>query len=474
MNCDNMARILDKKSSLYILAVVTLGAFLIPFMGSSLNVSLPSIGRDFALDLVFLNWIPTVFILANTAFILPLGRMGDLFGRKKIFTLGVLIFTISSFFLTAATSANFLIIFSFMQGIGCSMIFATGMAILSSVFPLGSRGESFGIYITSVYLGLFLGPILGGFLTQNFGWRSIFLFNIPLGLIMLFMLIFKINKDWIGSKGEIFDLKGTLIYVPSIIILLYGFTTIFSIIGRIMIIGGVLGLLTFFKLESHNKYPLIQVKIFRSAVPLLSSGATLLLNSSTSAVWVLVSLYLQLVQSLTPFNAGIILTIQPLLVTIFSPFAGRLSDNIGGAPISLIGITITTIGLFLATFISIETSLLLIIVFALIMGAGTALFASPNSNTFMSSIDRKYFGSASATFSTLIFTGQLLSMALVLLIFSSTLGGMKISPSQYSEFIWSLKKVFSLFTVISLLGTILIFLILVKIKDNDKEMKINN
>ncbi|MBU4534617.1 MAG: MFS transporter [Euryarchaeota archaeon] len=460
-----MNYIIDKKSSLYILIVVILGAFLIPYTGSSLNVSLPSIGKDFALDLVVLNWIPTVFILANAAFILPFGRLGDIFGRKKIFTIGVSIFTLSSFLAAAAPSAFFLIVFSFMQGLGCSMIFATGVAILSSVFPLGSRGEFFGIYVTSVFMGLFSGPILGGFLTQNFGWRSIFLFNIPLGLIIIFLIYARIKTDWIGSQGENFDIKGTVIYIPSVIFILYGFTTVFTVLGKILIISGVLGLLIFLKLESSEEYPIIHPQIFKKTVPLLSSSASLLLNTSTSAVWVLISLYLQLIQSISPIAAGVILAIQPLLVAIISPFAGRLSDRIGGAPLSSIGIILTVLGLYMATFLEVDTPIVLIMMLGVILGVSNALFASPNTNTFMGSVDRRYFGSASATYSTLIFSGQLLSMAIVLLVFSSLLGGLVIDSSEYAQFMLSLKITFSIFTFVCILGTILIFLILIKSKN---------
>lgn len=459
-----MARVLDEKSSLYILIAVTLGAFLIPYMGSSLNVSLPTISRDFAVDLVVLNWIPTAFILANAAFILPFGRLGDLFGRKKVFTTGVLIFTLASLLAAIAPSAYFLLFFSFLQGLGCSMIFATGVAILSSVFPMGSRGESFGIYVTSVYLGLFLGPLLGGFLTQNLGWRSIFLFNIPLGLIMLSILFLKVKKDWIGSPGESFDLKGTLIYLPSVIILLYGFTTIYTLSGIILILGGILGIVAFLKIEKENRYPLLQLRLFKSAVPLLASGAILLLNTSTSAVWLLISLYLQFIQLLTPINAGIILAINPLVVAIISPFAGRLSDNIGGASLSLLGLIITVLGLFLAIFIGLDTSLFFIIVLAIILGIGIAVFSSPITNTFMASVDHAYFGSASATFSTFIFVGQLSSLAIVLLVFATTLGAVEVDYSYNLEFILSLRIIFIIFTLLCLLGVILISFMWLKLK----------
>ncbi len=161
-------KIYDKKVRNTALLVVALGSFLIPFMGSSLNIALPIIQKDLGVNIILLSWIPTVFVLANAAFILPFGRLGDIIGRKRIFTYGVLIYTVASLLAGLSTSGILLIIFSFMQGFGCSMIFATGVALLSSVYPSNQRGEALGIYVTAVYIGLFLGPLLRGFSGSEF------------------------------------------------------------------------------------------------------------------------------------------------------------------------------------------------------------------------------------------------------------------------------------------------------------------
>ncbi|MGB9200855.1 MFS transporter [Methanobacterium sp.] len=195
----------DKNIKNTALLVVALGSFLIPFMGSSLNIALPIIQKDLAVNIILLSWIPTVFVLANAAFILPFGRLGDIIGRKRIFTYGIIVYTIASFLASISNSGSSLIIFSFLQGFGCSMIFATGVALLSSVYPSHQRGEALGIYVTAVYIGLFLGPILGGFLAQNFGWRSIFLFNIPFGLLLIFLIKLRLPREWKGSEREKFE-----------------------------------------------------------------------------------------------------------------------------------------------------------------------------------------------------------------------------------------------------------------------------
>ncbi|MCK9151209.1 MFS transporter [Methanobacterium alcaliphilum] len=461
-----MSEVLDKKNSRYVLAVVILGAFLIPFMGAALNVSLPSIGNEFLIDLVWLSWIPTAFILANAAFILPFGRLGDIYGRKKIFTSGVIIFALASLMAALSPSGILLIISSFLQGLGCSMIFATGVAILSSVFPVETHGQSFGIYIAAVYAGLLAGPILGGFLTQTFGWRSIFLFNIPLCIAILSLIVLKLNQDWSGSYKENFDIKGTLIYIPSISILLYGFTNVFQWYGQLMIGLGILFLILFIIIEYKTFNPLINPRIFKKIVPGISSLTTILMITSTSAVWTLISLYLQYIQTLSPLIVGIILSIQPLIVAIFSPFTGKLSDNINGAYLVLIGMILISMGLFLGIFIELNTPLIAIVMLAVLLGLGNALFSSPNTNIFMGSVDKKFYGSSSAVLSTIIFTGQLLSLGILILIFTGTLGGLEVVPSQYGTFIISLKDTFTIFTALSIIGTLIISLLVLKIGKN--------
>ncbi|MGZ7210122.1 MAG: MFS transporter, partial [Methanobacterium sp.] len=193
-----------------VLITVILGSFLIPFMGTSINLALPSIQREFLLDAVLLSWIPTAFILANAALILPFGRLADIKGRKKIFLYGVITYTFASFLAAISPSGILLLIFSFLQGIGCSMIFGTGVALISSVFGPRERGKAYGIYVAAIYTGIFSGLVLGGFLIQQLGWRSIFIFNIPFGLLLMLIVLLEIKPDWTGSKGEKFDFIGAI------------------------------------------------------------------------------------------------------------------------------------------------------------------------------------------------------------------------------------------------------------------------
>ncbi|RLB87392.1 MAG: MFS transporter, partial [Deltaproteobacteria bacterium] len=199
------------------LVVATLSSFLTPFMGSSVNIALPSIGKEFLMNAVLLSWVATSYLLSAAMFLVPFGKVADIHGRKKIFTYGILLYTLSSFLSAVSTSAITLICFRILQGIGSAMIFGTGVAILTSVFPVGERGKALGINVAAVYLGLSLGPFFGGFLTQNFGWRSIFLANVPLGVIIIIFVFWKLKEEWAEAKGEEFDFIGAIIYSLSLV-----------------------------------------------------------------------------------------------------------------------------------------------------------------------------------------------------------------------------------------------------------------
>lgn len=194
------------------LLVATLANFLTPFMSSAVNIALPAIGLEFATSAILLSWVPTSFLLAAAMFAVPFGRIADIYGMKKIFKYGIIIFTISSFLSAIAPSTESLIIFRILQGFGGAMIFVTGLAIITSVYPPQERGKAIGINMATVYIALSLGPVLGGMMTQYLGWRSLFYTMIPLGVLILILTYWKLNDEWAECKGEKFDIKGSIYY----------------------------------------------------------------------------------------------------------------------------------------------------------------------------------------------------------------------------------------------------------------------
>lgn len=174
-----------------ILLIATLATFLTPFMGTSLIIALPTIAKDLTVNAILLSWISTAYILTSAMFAVPFGKIADIYGMKKIFTYGIVILTISTLLAAISPSAEFLVVTRAVQGIASAMIFVTGLAIITSVFPSQERGKAIGINITAAYVGLVMGPVLGGFLTQYLGWRSVFYFIVPLCLMVLVLVIWK-------------------------------------------------------------------------------------------------------------------------------------------------------------------------------------------------------------------------------------------------------------------------------------------
>ena len=435
------------------LTIATLAAFFIPFMGSSVNIALPTIGQAFGLDAVSLSWVATSFLLAAAMFLLPFGRLADIHGRKRFFTWGIAIYTIASFLSAVSTSGLALILFRGLQGLGGAMIFSTGIAILTSVFPRAERGKVLGISVGAVYLGLSFGPSIGGLLTQQFGWRSVFLVHVPIGLLIVALIVAKLKGEWADARGEVFDWVGSLIYSISLMAVVYGLSLLPQALGGWIALIGAIGLTLFIGWELKAPSPLMNIRLFQtSTVFAFSNLAALLHYSATFAVGFLLSLYLQYIKGYGPQTAGIILIAQPVVMAIFSPYAGKLSDRMEPRIVASAGMGLTALGLFLFTVIDNQSGVLMVVANLIVLGLGFALFSSPNTNAVMSSVDKKYFGVASGTLGTMRLTGQMLSMGIATLIFAVYIGRVQITPEQYPLFLKSTQVAFLVFGLLCLAG----------------------
>ncbi len=437
---------INKTSALLITAS---GSFLTPFMGSSVNIALPSIGKEFSMDAILLSWVSTGYLLAAAMFLVPFGRIADIYGRKKVFSYGIMAFTVFSFLSGISTSPAMLLAFRVLQGIGGSMTFGTGVAILTSVFSQGERGKALGFNVTSVYLGLSLGPFAGGFLTEHLGWRSVFLVVVPLGLMVLGAILWKLKGEWAEARGERFDWVGSLFYSLTLVAIINGFSLLPRLYGGELILIGAMGLGIFIKWEMKVKSPVLDISLFRdNRVFALSNLAALINYCATFGVGFLLSLYLQYLKGYSPSHAGTILVCQPAMQAIFSSFAGRLSDKIEPRAVASIGMGFCAFGLFFLIFLQERTSVEFIILSLVLLGFGFALFSSPNTNAVMSSVDKKFYGVSSGTVATMRLVGQALSMGLTMLIFSLYIGRVQITPESYPLFLKSAQTAFAIFAVL--------------------------
>ncbi|MBW1721353.1 MAG: MFS transporter [Deltaproteobacteria bacterium] len=431
------------------LIVATISSFMTPFMGSSINLALPAISKQFQIGAVLLSWVATSYLLASAVSLVPFGRIADIHGRKLVFSWGILLFTLSSLLCALSFSASALILFRIFQGIGSAMVFSTGIAILTSVFPPWERGKVLGINVAAVYVGLALGPSLGGFLTQHLTWRSVFLANIPFGLIVIFLVWWRLPGEWAEARGESFDVPGSLLYTLAVFGAMYGLSLLPEVKGALILLGGLVCLTIFIIWEERTENPVFELRLFRTnRVFAFSSLAALINYSATFAVTFLLSLFLQHIKGLSPQKAGMVLMAQPVVMAIFSPLAGRISDRVEPRVVASLGMALTTAGLLFFTFADSSISLAGLTGGLVLLGLGFAVFSSPNTNAIMGSVEKRFYGIASGAVGTMRLLGMLISMAVVTFLFSLLIGHARITPQNHSLFLKSMKASFLVFSLL--------------------------
>lgn len=442
------------------LLTTTSASFLTPFISSATNIALPKIGLEFALDTVMLGWVQTSFLLTTGIFLVPFGKAADTLGRKRVFVTGLVVYTLASLFASIANSAVVLITFRIFQGIGGAMLAATSVAILSSVFPPRERGRVLGINVASVYTSIALGPFLGGILTEHFGWRSVFLVNVPVGLITL-LLTLRLRQEWRGSPGEKFDFLGSTLYGLSLAAIMWGTLStssygagLHSPPAYVLAIGLSL-MIGFAVWEMRIKNPVLDIRLFVQNRTFSLSNISALINyGATYALSFLLSLYLQVVKGMPPQLAGTVLVAQPVVQALLSPVAGWLSDKVSPGVVASVGIALNSLGLLILSTIDVNTEISSIILMLVLMGIGFALFSSPNTNAVMSSVGRERFGVASAILSTMRTLGQTFSIAVATLVLSLFIGSEVLSPSDLGGFITGMHSAFLIFAFMCAVGVV--------------------
>ncbi len=426
--------------SAVILFVVSAVQFLTPFMLSALGVALPAIGREFSASAVQLGLVETVYIFAFSLFLLPAGRLGDIYGRRRIFTTGVLVFTSGTVLLSLAFTIESFIVFRFLQGCGGAMISGNSVAILASVYPPAKRGRAMGIITGCVYMGLSLGPVLSGFMVTHVGWRWIFYLAVLVEVGCLLLTVLKLKGEWADARGERFDLAGSFLYVISLFSLIYG--ALHQKEGGMypaLMASGALGFPIFLAFERRCSSPILDVGlVISNRVFAFSNLATLINYGASSGIAFFFSLYLQVVRGHSPQGAGWILIIQPVVQAILSPFCGRLADQVSPAGLATAGMAICALSLALASQIHAITPMYVIMGMLALMGVGFSLFSSPNTTTVMGSVPPKSYGVASSFLATMRTMGMLCSMTIITLVFRHFMGDHPVSAETRSSFLASM------------------------------------
>ncbi len=411
-----------------VFAIVAIGVFMSTLDSSIVNISLPTIAREFGVPLSgSVEWVLISYLVMTAAVLLTAGRLADMFGRKAVWAVGLFIFTGGSALCGAATSLGFLIAARALQGLGGALLFASSPAMLTSAFPAHERGRALGLNAVIVALGVSVGPPLGGFITAYFSWRWIFYVNVPIGIIGIIATLRVLTEKLHRTPGK-FDPVGAILLAVGLALVTAGlsFGQELGWTSPLLISGLVVGaaaLVAIPFVEKRISDPIIDLRLFRNRV-FLSANLSLVLNFlALFAVSFIMPFYLEQLRGFPTQLVGLLLTPLPIIIAIVAPFSGSLADRFGSTRwLAAGGLAIACIGLILLSQLNAQSSIFDIVWRLVVTGFGQALFQSPNNSALLGSVSPQQRGVASGFLATGRVMGQSLSVALAGAIFAN-LGG---------------------------------------------------
>jgi MFS family permease len=362
---------------------------------------------------------------------LPAGKLADNYGRKRIYAYGLALNAFSSLMCGIGTSIEWVLFWRFVQGGSSSMIFGTGVAIITSVTPANKRGTALGITAACIYIGLTIAPAVSGWLTELWGWRSVFLFQVPIVMALLLLMKMRLTGEWKNDVKTRYDWWGTLIFALFSVFLVYGLSVLPSTWGGVFLGLSAANLTLFIVHQSRSRRPLIRVQMFRdSRVFSMSLTTSLLMYASNFPLVFLMSLYLQYVKGMSPSHAGQVILVQALAMAIMAPLSGKLADRFQARLVATSGCVIVACGLLVLSLMDPDTSVIYIAGSLLLIGIGFGLFSTPNNNAIMGSAQSHEVGVASASMNLFRTIGNLLGMSLVNLMVHYYLGEAQFTEEQ--------------------------------------------
>lgn len=420
---------IDSKRVRLIILAVAVGNFMSALDSSVVNIALPSISRHFQAPLYIIEWVVMSYLLVISSMLLTYGRLGDMYGHKNIYITGFTIFTAGSLLCGLAPTIALLIAFRAVQALGAGMLMAMGPAIVTDVTPAHKRGKALGATAVAVSVALTTGPVLGGFLTTNFGWQSIFYINIPIGIIGI-LWAYYIIPPASRCETQTFDIAGALTVFLALMSLLvplsytekYGWGNPYIIIS---LISGILLLLVFVQIERRVKYPMMDLGLFRSRLFTMSNISALINYMSQFSVTLLMPFYLQQLRGLSPSEAGLMIIPMPVTTMIVAPISGALSDRFDSRYISSTGMGLISLGILLLSRLNIDSPNSYITGALFLIGLGSGLFQTPNNSAIMGSVPGNRRGIASGMLATMRNMGMVMGIAVSGALFSSRMGYLK-------------------------------------------------
>ncbi len=416
-----------------VLLVVCISAFLTPLALSATLVAVPAIAIDLHTDAVYASWIPAVFLLSNMIALLPVGRLADIHGRKRMFMAGNLVFIVGCLLAGLAQSIEALLFYRVIQGVGAAMFFSTGIAIISSVFKGFGRGAALGWVVASVYTGLSVGPLLGGWLTDQISWHAVFFVQVPLALVGLLFGVAKMKGEWRTEQAPALDWPGTVLLALWLLPFFIGVGRLANGEGLVWLLLAAVFFGLFLRHTRRVPNPIIRLGVvWENRIFSRSLVASLLMYAANYGLVFLMGLYLQYNRGMMPTEAGQMLVLQAMMMALMAPVAGRLSDRYSARNLAALGCGLFALCLLVVTVaLGADTSLYLLGGCLLLMGLGFALFSTPNNNVALGAVSEERLGIASALLTMGRLMGQMFGTAVVTLLMAWFIGNHALTVEHY-------------------------------------------
>ncbi len=394
----------EENSRWWTLAAMCFALFMVMLDNTVVNVSLPSIQRDLHASLSSLEWTVNAYTLTFAVLMVTGGRLGDIFGRRRLFLFGVVVFGASSLAIGFAPSDAALVGFRAVQGVGAAFMMPATLSIITQTFPPEQRGTAIGTWAGVSAMALAIGPVLGGFLTEDVDWRAIFFINPPIAVVAVAVTLFAAHE----SRDETVDRS---VDIPGIVAITAGLTALVLALVEgnswhwgstrvvLLLVVAAAGLGGFAVIEMRVRAPMVNFDFFRSRSFLGANIVGFFVSFAMLAQFFFLALYMQNILHYSPLQAGIRFLPSTLILVVMGPLAGRLTDRVGPRPLMVLGLVLVSAAIYLQTGITVHTTYLRLLPGFVLMGMGIGLVMSPMSTAAMNSVDRTKAGAASGVLS---------------------------------------------------------------------------
>ena len=443
---------MNNKNKWLVLINVVIGTFMGTLDGSIVNVALPSISAGLYVDITTVQWVVTSYLITVSSLLLVFGKFSDIYGRKYLYIFGYAIFSIGSLFCGISSSLWFLVGSRVLQAIGAAVLMSINQAIISDTFPKEERGKALGISGTVVALGNLAGPSVGGLLTGMFGWKSIFLINIPIGIAGAIMS-YRVLSDGPRNKTDQFDYKGAFMFSICVIIIFSGALKM----SFVTMLAALPFIIMFIMIEKKQESPILDASLFQIKLFRMGLASAFLSFLASNAITIIFPFYLQSIRGLTPASSGLVLMSFPLAMGISAPISGYISDLIGYKILTTAGLSIAACAYLGLCFIDATTGFFVIYLLLILMGTGIGIFQSPNNSSIMSSVPNKCLGVAASVNALVRNLGMVSGITMAMAIYSFKMGSQGLSENlelieNVQGFIVSMKTIYMAAFVVTAIG----------------------